>query len=93
MNISFTPEQENFIKIKLQTGKYSSIEEVLEIALKLLDEYDRSDGEWVEEVKVKINDAISASEHTSPIDGESFVDRILARFQKFKLIDHKKRSH
>ncbi len=35
MKISLTPEQENFIKTKLQTGKYRNVEEVLETALKL----------------------------------------------------------
>lgn len=82
MNIFLTPEQEKLIKTKLQTGKYRNVEEVLEIALKLLDEYDRSNAEWVKEVKVKIDDAISASEQTAPIDGESFVNQILARFQQ-----------
>jgi antitoxin ParD1/3/4 len=82
MNISLTPEQENLIKTKLQTGKYRNVEEVLEIALKLLDEYDRSDAEWVKSVQAKIDAAISTSEHTPPIDGESFVNQIVARFQK-----------
>lgn len=82
MNISLTPEQENLIKTKLQTGKYRNSEEVLEIALKLLDEYDRSDAEWVENVRAKADAAISASEHIAPIDGESFVNQILTRFQR-----------
>ena len=82
MNINLTPEQENLIKTKLQTGKYRNSEEVLEIALKLLDEYDRSDAEWVENVRAKTDAAISASEHISPIDGESFVNQILTRFQQ-----------
>ncbi len=81
MNISLTPEQEHLIKTKLQTGKYRNVEEVLEIALKLLDEYERSDAEWVENVRAKIDAAIANSEHTPPIDGESFVNKIVARFQ------------
>ncbi|MBW4621138.1 MAG: type II toxin-antitoxin system ParD family antitoxin [Cyanosarcina radialis HA8281-LM2] len=82
MSISLTPDQERLIQTKLQTGKYRSAEEVLEIALRLLDEYDRADAEWVEEVREKIDAAISASEHTSPIDGETFVNQIIERFQQ-----------
>ena len=82
MNISLTPEQETLIKTKLQTGKYRNAGEVLEVALKLLDEYERSNAEWTEDVKAKIDDAISASEHTPPIDGENFVNQILNRFQR-----------
>ncbi len=84
MSISLTPDQERLIQTKLQTGKYHSAEEVLETALRLLDEYDRADAQWVEDVRTKIDAAIEASRHTPPIDGETFVNQILARFQPSK---------
>jgi antitoxin ParD1/3/4 len=87
MNISLTPNQERLIQTKLQDGKYHSAEEVLEIAFRLLDEYDlwcskaeRADSFWVKDVQQKIDAAIS--EQTPPIDGEIFVNKILDRFQK-----------
>jgi antitoxin ParD1/3/4 len=82
MSMSLTPEQERQIEAKLQSGKYRSAEEVLEMALRLLEEYDRADAEWVEEVRAKIDAAIEASTHTPPIDGEAFVAQILERFQQ-----------
>ncbi|MEH2309420.1 ribbon-helix-helix domain-containing protein [Nostoc sp.] len=82
MSISLTPDQERFIQTKLQSGKYRSAEEALEIALRLLDEYDRADAEWVEDVREKIDAAILASDKTPPIDGETFVNQILERFQQ-----------
>jgi antitoxin ParD1/3/4 len=82
MSISLTPDQERFIQTKLQAGKYRSAEEILETALRLLDEYDRADAEWVEEVRSKIDAAMVASTHTPPIDGETFVNQILERFQQ-----------
>jgi antitoxin ParD1/3/4 len=82
MSISLTPNQEHFIQTKLQAGKYRSAEEILEIALRLLDEYDRADAEWVESVRTKIDAAIAASTHTPPIDGETFVNEVLERFQQ-----------
>ncbi|MEH1846783.1 MAG: type II toxin-antitoxin system ParD family antitoxin [Nostoc sp.] len=82
MSISLTPNQERFIQIKLQSGKYRSAEEALEIALRLLDEYDRADAEWVEDVREKIDAAILASDQTPPIDGETFVNQILERFRQ-----------
>ncbi|MGB3312703.1 MAG: hypothetical protein WBG32_05375 [Nodosilinea sp.] len=54
----------------------------MEIALRLLDEYDRSEAEWVEDVRTKIDAAIEASHHTAPIDGETFVNGILERFRQ-----------
>jgi len=82
MSISLTPAQERLIQTKLQSGKYHSVEEVLEMALRLLDEYDLADAEWVEEVRAKIDAAVEASTHTPPIDGETFVNQILERFQQ-----------
>lgn len=80
MSISLTPNQERFIQTKLQAGKYHSVEEVIEIALRLLDEYDRAETEWVRDVREKIDAAIAVSEQTAPIDGETFVNQILDRF-------------
>ncbi|MBN3899914.1 MAG: type II toxin-antitoxin system ParD family antitoxin [Nostoc sp. NOS(2021)] len=81
MSISLTPDQERFIQTKLQAGKYNSAEEALEIALRLLDEYDRADAEWIEAVREKIDAAILASDQTPPIDGETFVNQVLERFR------------
>ncbi|MBW4686509.1 MAG: type II toxin-antitoxin system ParD family antitoxin [Komarekiella atlantica HA4396-MV6] len=82
MSISLTPDQERFIQTKLQAGKYRSAQEALEMALRLLDDYDRADAEWVEDVREKTDAAILASDHTSPIDGETFVNQILERFRQ-----------
>jgi antitoxin ParD1/3/4 len=80
MNISLTPTQESLIQTKLQTGKYRNIEEVLEIALQLLDERDRSEIDWIENIREKIDESIAVSE--PPVDGEAFTKQILTRFQK-----------
>lgn len=82
MNISLTPDQERFIQAKLQIGEYSSAEEILELALQLLDEYEQSEGDWVEDVRQKIDAAIAASKHTPPVDSETFVNGIVERFQQ-----------
>lgn len=84
MSISLTPNQERFIQTKLQAGKYRSAEEVLEVALRLLDEYDLAETEWVEDVREKIDQAIAVSDHTPPIDGETFVNQIIERFQQVR---------
>jgi hypothetical protein len=47
-----------------------------------LKEEQQADDLWVEDVREKIDAAISASEQTPPIDGETFVNQILERFQR-----------
>ena len=55
-------------------------QEILEIALQLLDEYDRADTAWTEDVRAKIDAAISATDRTPPIDGETFVSEVIEQF-------------
>jgi antitoxin ParD1/3/4 len=47
-----------------------------------LEEEQQAENVWVEDIRTKIDAAISASEQTPPIDGETFVNQILARFQR-----------
>ncbi|NET54762.1 MAG: transcriptional regulator [Symploca sp. SIO2E6] len=90
MSITLTKTQEQFIQAKLRTGKYRSAEEVIEVALQLLDEYDCAEhtlgeptnSEWLSSVRAKIDAAVAVSEHTPPMDGETLIAGILARFQQ-----------
>jgi len=50
--------------------------------LRLLEEYDRAESEWVKGIQVKIDAAIEASNYNALIDGETFVNSILERFYK-----------
>jgi ferritin len=47
-----------------------------------LAEEQQAENVWVEDIRTKINAAISASDQTPPIDGETFVNQILERFQR-----------
>ncbi|MEM7556647.1 MAG: type II toxin-antitoxin system ParD family antitoxin [Cyanobacteria bacterium P01_A01_bin.84] len=93
MSMILTPEQEQFIQSKLQTGKYRNAQEVLELAFKLLDEYEQADTDWINSVREKIDAAIcqrhdasriAISEQTPPIDGKAFVGQILKDLQQVR---------
>ncbi len=47
-----------------------------------LEEEQQAENVWVEDIRAKIDAAISASEQTPPIDGETFINQILERFQR-----------
>jgi antitoxin ParD1/3/4 len=47
-----------------------------------LQDEQQADKVWIEDVREKIDAAISASEQTPSIDGETFVNQILERFQR-----------
>jgi antitoxin ParD1/3/4 len=82
MNITLTPEQESLIRAKIAMGKYQSPQQLLGVALQLLEEYERADYDWVLSVREKIQAAIEISEKEPPIDGEIFVSGILERFKE-----------
>lgn len=45
-------------------------------------QYDPADAAWIEDVGEKIDEAITISQQTPPIDGETFINKILERFQQ-----------
>ena len=42
MNVSLTPELEQFVQTKVQSGRYNSASEVVREALRLLEEHERA---------------------------------------------------
>jgi antitoxin ParD1/3/4 len=84
MNTMLTAEQEKFIQAKLLTGKYRNAQELLELAFKLLDEYEQGNTDWINSVREKIDAAIAMSQNTSPVDGKTFVNQILEQFQQVR---------
>lgn len=70
MNVSLTLELEQFIKDKVNSGKYNSVSEVIGEALRLLDERDRAHQQRLAELKAKIREGIEELERGEGIDAE-----------------------
>ncbi|MDZ8107590.1 MAG: type II toxin-antitoxin system ParD family antitoxin [Nostoc sp. DedQUE12a] len=70
MNISLTPELEQLVKDKVNSGRYHSVSEVMGEALRLLDERDRDQEQRLGELKAKIQEGLEASERGEVVDGE-----------------------
>ncbi|MBN4002404.1 type II toxin-antitoxin system ParD family antitoxin [Nostoc sp. LPT] len=70
MNVSLTPELEQLVKDKVNSGRYHSVSEVMGEALRLLDERDRLQEKRLAELKAKIQEGIEASERGEVVEGE-----------------------
>ncbi|MBV6621697.1 MAG: type II toxin-antitoxin system ParD family antitoxin [Rivularia sp. (in: Bacteria)] len=70
MNISFTPELEQFIQSQVASGKYASIEDMIVAAIKLLKEREYIYQGRFEELQREIMIGVEASERGEVIDGE-----------------------
>jgi len=67
MNISLTPQLEELVKRKVDSGLYVSASEVMREALRLLEERDRLNAMRLEELRTEIKKGLDSGEAT-PLD-------------------------
>ncbi|MBD0264052.1 MAG: type II toxin-antitoxin system ParD family antitoxin [Tolypothrix sp. T3-bin4] len=81
MNIQLKPEQEKLIQAQIATGRYTSAEEVVDIAFRLFDKLHSDYTDWIEETRQKVDVAIVELERGEGLDGETVVMDILEKFR------------
>jgi antitoxin ParD1/3/4 len=77
MNISLTPQLEELVKRKVESGLYGSASEVMREALRLLEERDHLRSMRLEELRAEMRKGLNSGELT-PLD----MDAIKARGRK-----------
>jgi antitoxin ParD1/3/4 len=82
MQITLKPEHEKIIQAQIATGRYTEIEEVVDIAFRLLEKLSFDHAQWIEETRQKVDVAIAELERGEGLDGETFVMEILEKFKK-----------
>ncbi len=78
MNVSLTPELNEFVTTKVATGRYTSASEVVREALRLLEERDRERGARLAAFHGEIStrlDSLDRGEHTSPAAAKARLER------------------
>lgn len=68
MNITLSPEQEQFIQSQIARGKYTNIQQVIDCALKLLEKQDRNYGQWLDETRQKVKVGLEQLERGDKIE-------------------------
>ncbi len=84
MSITFSPEQEQIIQVLLATGKFNSVDQVIQTALRLLAKETFCHEAWLEETRTKIDEGIASLERGEGIDGETFVNQLLIQLKQAK---------
>lgn len=82
MNVSLTPELEQFIQNQVESGKYTSADEVILAGIRLLEERDRIYKGRFEELRQEIGLGIEASEQGQVVDGETVFRQLRQRLQQ-----------
>ena len=82
MNVSLTPEFEQFIRAQVESGKYASADEVIRAGLRLLEERERIYKGRFEELQQEIMLGIEASERGEVVDGEMVFRELQQKLQQ-----------
>jgi antitoxin ParD1/3/4 len=81
MNVSLTPELEQMVLGKVQTGRYNSASEVVREALRLMDERDQVKAMHKDELRKKIAAGLKSLEEGRFSDGEEFFAQMDAELE------------
>ncbi|EAZ88737.1 ribbon-helix-helix domain-containing protein [Crocosphaera chwakensis] len=83
MNIILNSKLENLIQKQITSGRYTSIDNVLEEALILLEKRNEYE-QWIKEIEQKIDIAAQQLEQGEGIDGETAINQLRDNLQQNK---------
>jgi antitoxin ParD1/3/4 len=90
--VTIAPEREKIIQNLLDTGRYTSAEEVLAIAIELLARLDTEHQAWIEETRQQIAIGIAELDRGEGVDGTTAMAGYLLNFHELDDRLHKFRS-
>lgn len=68
MNVSLTPELEEFVSAKVQSGRYNSASEVVREALRLLEQHDSARAAQLAEFNAELGRRLAALDRGEVVD-------------------------
>lgn len=82
MNVSLTPELEQFVHTKVKSGRYLSASEVVREALRLLEERDRLREIRIETLRQEIAVGVEQRNRGEIFDGEEIIQELLGEIDQ-----------
>ena len=84
MSITLNPEQETIVANLIATGSFQTADEVLQVALKLLETEQQSYQSWVAQTGTLVKEGIESLDRGEGVDGETVVNDLLAKLRQAK---------
>jgi antitoxin ParD1/3/4 len=84
MSITLNTEQETIVNNLIATGSFQTTDEVLQVALKLLEKERQSYQAWVSQTRVLVQEGIDSLDRGEGVDGETVVNELLAKLRQAK---------
>jgi antitoxin ParD1/3/4 len=76
LNVSLTPELEQFVQSRVKSGRYQTASEVIREGLRLLEEREQAREAAVEELRAKIRHGAEQADRGELIDGDAVFEEI-----------------
>jgi antitoxin ParD1/3/4 len=76
MNLHLTPELEKLILNELDSGRYSSANEVVGEALRLLEQRDRNVEVYKDEIRIRVEEGWQSAQLGEFVEGDELFDRL-----------------
>ena len=76
LNVSLTPELEQFVQSRVASGIYQTASEVIREGLRLLEERERTRETALEELRAKIRRGIEQADRGELLDGDAVFEEI-----------------
>ncbi|NEQ37484.1 MAG: type II toxin-antitoxin system ParD family antitoxin [Okeania sp. SIO3I5] len=84
MDIILKPEQEKLILAKVNSGKYTTVDEVIAEALQLLDERDKHYQQWVEDTRKKVAVGLAQLDRGEGIEAQTVINKLKEKVHQAK---------
>lgn len=84
MNIILTPEQEKFLQSQITKGRYTNIQQAIDVALKLLEKQEQDYQEWLDETRAQVKVGLEQLERGEKVDGEIVIAKLKQKFQRLR---------
>ena len=84
MNVSLTPELDNFVHLKVKSGRYNSASKVVREALRIMQDHENMKSLQLEEIRQRIQAGLDDLSHGRAVEGtiEELTKRTLERGRK-----------
>lgn len=77
MNVSLTPELEQLVQAKVQSGRYNSASEVVREALRLMEQKDELRAIQLQELRARIDKGLAEADRGEGADGDQFMQGLI----------------
>ena len=81
MNVTLTARLERYVHKKVESGRYQSPSEVVEDAVRLMEQQERLRAARLAELRRQIDEGLASLDRGEGVDGEAFVAELIASLE------------